>query len=57
MLKRDVLKYFGSVGKTAEALGYSRQAVYQWPRVVPVTAQYRLEVVTNGVFRVKRKAA
>ena len=57
MLKKDVLKYFGSVEKASKALGISRQAIYQWPRTVPLTSQYRVEVMTKGAFRAKRTAA
>lgn len=35
MDKKQIIDSFGSIRKTAEALGLSTQAVYAWPDVLP----------------------
>ena len=56
MLKKDVISHFGSVAKTAKALGYTPQAIYKWKRRVPSRAQYVIQVVTGGKLQVDRAA-
>jgi hypothetical protein len=53
MLTKSVIKHFGSRAKVAQALGYSRQAIYRWGDTVPLPAQYRIQVATAGRFKVK----
>ena len=50
MLTKDVIKHFGSRAKLAEAIGYSRQAIYRWGRYVPEVAAYRIAAATEGRF-------
>lgn len=52
MYTKEVIEYFGSVIKVAEALKIRRQAVYQWGEIVPESSSYELEVITNGELRV-----
>ena len=52
MLKADVIKHFGSQGATARALGLTKGAISQWPRIVPRGSAYQIEVVTHGKLRV-----
>jgi len=53
MKKQDVIKHFGDEKKTADALGLWPQTVYQWPDIIPKATQYRIQVVTDGVFKVE----
>ena len=52
MLTKEVLKHFGSRAKTAEAIGYTRQAIYRWGKYVPEAAAYRIAEVSAGAFTV-----
>lgn len=54
MKKKDVIEYFGSVKKTADALKLWPQAVYNWGEEVPKSAQYRIEIVTKGKLKVDK---
>jgi len=42
MLKTEAIAKFGGVRKLAEALGITREAVYQWPEVVPRLRYYEI---------------
>lgn len=42
MLKKDAIQRFGGVRKLAESLGITREAIYQWPEVVPRLRQYEI---------------
>ena len=53
MKKKDAIDYFGSARALAEALGISRQAVYQWPDTVPDTQMYKLAWLTDGALAVE----
>lgn len=53
MNKKDVIEYFGSVRKTAEALGVSTQYVSQWPEKVPQVQAARCEKITDGGLQYK----
>lgn len=49
MRKADVISYYGSAQKAANAVGLkSRQAIYAWPEVVPEAYQYKFFRVTGG---------
>lgn len=48
MNKADAIRYFGSPSRLAQALGISRQAVAQWPDVVPLGRAYQIYVLTRG---------
>ena len=52
MKKKDVIKHFGGLKKTADALGIWPQAVYKWPDEVPKATQYRIQVITKGALMV-----
>lgn len=51
MKTADVLKFFGGARKTAEALGLSAAAVYQWDEDVPKTRQAHVEALTRGKIK------
>ena len=55
MLKQDVVKFFGGVTRTSEALGVKHQAVSQWGRVVPERMAYRAERASKGKLKVDPK--
>lgn len=48
MLKKDVVAHFGTQEAVAQALGITRQAVQQWPDVVPRGRAYELQFLTKG---------
>ena len=52
----DVLELFGSVGRVANAVGVSRQAVYKWRQALPERRRHELigAAVTSGLLEVKR---
>ena len=52
MQKREVIKYFGSVQKMADALGVARQMIYLYDDILPEMIAYKIEVITNGALRV-----
>jgi len=51
MTKKDVLKHFGGVTRTAEALGCSHVAVSRWKESPPKGRQYEIQVLTGGVLK------
>ena len=55
MLKKDVIRHFGSVSKAAEALDITRQAVDQWDETVPEGTAYKLQVLTGGKLKVRQE--
>lgn len=62
MLTKDVLKHYGSRARLAAAIGYTRQAIYRWGKLVPEAAAYRIAAATGGRFTVnpdlyRKKAA
>lgn len=48
----EVLDHFGNGVKVARALDIDPSAVYQWGRkgIVPMSTQYRIEVVSGGAL-------
>ena len=52
MNMKDVLAYFGTQSKIAEALKISQAAVAQWKNEVPMLRQFQLERITKGELRV-----
>lgn len=55
MKKQDVIDHFGSIKKTADALGCWPQTVYQWGQDVPENVAYKIQVITNGKLMVETK--
>ena len=55
MKTQDVIDYYGSVAKAAEALGVTHQAIYKWGDEVPMTRQAHVQLATKG--RVKKDKA
>lgn len=51
MKKSDVLSYFGSVDKTAKALGITHVAVSRWGETIPQGRAYQIEVLTGGKLK------
>ena len=52
MLTKELIDHFGGVQKAANALGVSRQMIYQYGDILPETVAYKVEVITNGALRV-----
>lgn len=48
MKTQDVIDYFGSVARAADALGMTHQAIYAWKEDVPMTRQAHVQAVTKG---------
>lgn len=63
MKKQNVIEHFKTATAVADALNISRQAVSDWPDIIPEGAAYKLQVITAGLLRVdpavyaKKKAA
>lgn len=56
----EVLSYFGTQIKIAEALGITQATVSLWgangePKMVPAKYQYQLEVITRGELMADRR--
>ena len=56
MKKQDVIDYFGSIKKTADALDCWPQTVYQWGDTVPDNVAYKIQVITNGKLKARENA-
>ena len=48
MQKTQAVEYFGGPTKLAKLLGISRQAIHQWPELVPDLYQYKLHHLSGG---------
>lgn len=50
MKKQDVINFFGSQKETAVALGITRQAVNQWPELLPKSTKLKVlgTIVLSG---------
>ncbi len=55
MLKKDVVKYYGSDNKTGKALGISHQAVGAWRKVIPYKRALKIESLTNGELKFEKE--
>ena len=42
MIKTQVIRAFGTIRKTAEALGLTTQAVYAWPQKLPQSLEDKI---------------
>ena len=48
MKKKTAIKYFKGVTNTARALNISKQAVSQWPDIVPIQQAWKIERISKG---------
>lgn len=55
MKKSQLVKYFGTKAALARACKVSRQAVGQWPEIIPELQQYRLRDWYPGIDEQLRK--
>ena len=57
MTPKQVIKHFGTVRITAEALSVTTQNIYNWLALetIPRGAQCELEVITRGKLKADRK--
>ena len=55
MKKKEVIDYFGSQSATAKALGITRQAVNQWPEMVPPAIAEAIERLSNGALKLRHE--
>ena len=53
MKPKDVVKHFGGIVQTAEALGVTRQAVYMWldRKKIPYQRACQIEINTRGALK------
>jgi len=52
----QIIKHFGSPVKAARALGYHRQAIYDWrKRGISVRTQKHIEFQTGGALKAAKK--
>lgn len=51
-----IIKHFGGVRKTAEALGMSTQCIYQWREkgYIPYPSQVIIQLATKGKYEAKK---
>lgn len=47
MKKSLAIAFYGGMGNVAKALNISRQAVEQWPQLIPEGSAYKLQVVSG----------
>jgi hypothetical protein len=52
MNKRDVIQFFGSNGKAAQALNLTSQAISMWKDPIPEGVAYKVQVLSKGKLRV-----
>jgi hypothetical protein len=52
MNKADVIRHFGTITAMAKAIGISRQAIYDWPELIPEQWAWTIEGKTGGALRV-----
>ena len=53
MKTKDAVKHFGGYQAVADIVGISRQAVYQWNNIVPITHAWTLRVKSNYKLALK----
>lgn len=53
MLTCEVIKYFGTKAKVAQALGMNRCSISLWGEQVPLLTAYRIERLTKGKLKAK----
>ncbi|TBR42181.1 hypothetical protein CBF23_007810 [Marinomonas agarivorans] len=51
MKKTEVLRYFGTQVKLANALGISQASISNWGDIIPEKQALRLEKVTQGALK------
>jgi len=51
MKKTDVINYFGTQEKTAQALNISQVSVSRWGEYIPRLRAYEIERLTNGKLK------
>lgn len=51
MKKIDVIAYFGSQEKTAQALGLNQASISKWPEEVPQLRAFEIERISNGALK------
>lgn len=58
MTIQDIIDFYGSGINAANAIGVTRQAVYQWRSSgsVPIGRQYEYESKTDGALKVTRSS-
>lgn len=53
MKTKQVIKHYGSIKETAEAIGTSYEAVRKWGVYPPKLRQYQIESLTDGKLKAK----
>lgn len=54
MTYQEILKYYGSIPATCEALNVTRGAVWTWKDGIPWETQCRVQVESDGALLAKR---
>ena len=57
MFKQDAINYFGSKSKLAKAAGVAPASVSVWGDLVPEKNAMRLQLASEGVFRLLLKVS
>ena len=50
----DLVGHYGTVQKASDALGYSRQSIYDWRGGVPEKRQLEIQKLTKGALKADR---
>jgi hypothetical protein len=50
-----VIEYFGGIKKLAQRLDVWPQAIYEWGDTVPLSVQYKIQVLSNNHFKADDK--
>jgi hypothetical protein len=50
MRTADAISFFGNKCRLADAIGYTRQAIYNWGEYPPINAQLRIEKAAKGAL-------
>ena len=50
----EVIQHYGSQAATARALNIKQASVAEWKQGIPLTRQFQIEVLTEGVLRADR---
>jgi len=53
----SVIQFFGGVKETADRLGITREAIYQWGDEVPESRAYQIEVMSEGKLKARAPAS
>lgn len=51
MKRKNVISYFGTQAKVADALGIKQPSVAEWSEIIPEQSALKLHVLTDGALK------